>query len=134
MAVAGRAAERPPRRREPRISNTPRIGPSTPAAAARPPLEALDVTGNLVFAGNGYVINKTKINPYEGLDVKGKIIVVAGLPAELAAQQAAAVRAAGARRGGAAAAPPAAADAAPAPANGPGGRRRIRWAKPVPIF
>ena len=54
-----------------------------------PPLEALDVTGNLVFAGNGYVINKTKINPYEGLDVKGKIIVVAGLPAELAAQQAA---------------------------------------------
>ena len=58
-----------------------------------PPLEALDVTGNLVFAGNGYVINKTKINPYEGLDVKGKIIVVAGLPAELAAQQAAAVAA-----------------------------------------
>src|ERR1035441_2420936 len=32
-----------------------------------PPLEALDVSGNLVFAGNGYVINKTKINPYEGL-------------------------------------------------------------------
>ena len=54
-----------------------------------PPLEALDVTGNLVFAGNGYVINKTKVNPYEGLDVKGKILVVAGLPAELAAQQAA---------------------------------------------
>jgi Zn-dependent M28 family amino/carboxypeptidase len=54
-----------------------------------PPLEALDVTGNLVFAGNGYVINKNKINPYEGLDVKGKIVVVAGLPAELAAQQAA---------------------------------------------
>ena len=55
-----------------------------------PPLEAVDVSGNLVFAGNGYVINKTKINPYEGLDVKGKIIVVAGLPAEIAAQQAAA--------------------------------------------
>ncbi len=59
-----------------------------------PPLEALDVTGNLVFAGNGYVINKTGVNkttidPYEGLDVKGKIVVVAGLPAELAAQQAA---------------------------------------------
>jgi hypothetical protein len=46
-----------------------------------------DVSGNLVFAGNGYVINKTKINPYEGLDVKGKIVVVAGLPPELAAQQ-----------------------------------------------
>ena len=28
---------------------------------------ALDVSGNLVFAGNGYVINKTKTNPYEGL-------------------------------------------------------------------
>jgi hypothetical protein len=51
------------------------------------PLQSLDVAGNLVFAGNGYVINKTKTNPYEGLDVHGKIVVVAGLPAELAAQQ-----------------------------------------------
>jgi hypothetical protein len=51
--------------------------------------QAFDVSGNLVFAGNGYVINKTKTNPYEGLDVHGKIIVVAGVPAELAAQQAA---------------------------------------------
>jgi len=42
-----------------------------------------DVSGNLVFAGNGYVINKTKINPYDGLDVKGKIIVIAGVPPEL---------------------------------------------------
>jgi hypothetical protein len=49
-------------------------------------VEPANVTGNLVFAGNGYVINKTKVNPYEGLDVKGKFIVVAGLPAELAAQ------------------------------------------------
>ena len=32
---------------------------------------------------------RTKINPYEGVDVKGKVIVVAGLPAEIAAQQAA---------------------------------------------
>jgi len=51
--------------------------------------QALDVSGKLVFAGNGYVVNKTNTNPYEGLDVKGKIIVVAGLPAEVAAQQAA---------------------------------------------
>ena len=50
-------------------------------------VEALDISANLLFAGNGYVINKTKINPYEGIDVKGKIIVVAGLPPELAAQQ-----------------------------------------------
>jgi hypothetical protein len=88
-----------------------------------PPLEALDVSGNLVFAGNGYVINKTKINPYEGLDVKGKIVVVAGLPAELAAQQAAA--GAGRGRGGrggadAAAGGEAAPGAAPAIANNPG--------------
>ena len=54
-----------------------------------PTPESLDVSGNLVFAGNGYVINKTKTNPYEGLDLKGKIVVTAGLPAELAAQQAA---------------------------------------------
>src|ERR1039457_147899 len=52
-----------------------------------PAVEPLDVSANLIFAGNGYVINKTKINPYEGIDVKGKIIVVAGLPPELAAQQ-----------------------------------------------
>jgi Zn-dependent M28 family amino/carboxypeptidase len=87
-----------------------------------PPLEALDVTGNLVFAGNGYVINKTKINPYEGLDVKGKIVVVAGLPAELAAQQAAGGGRGGRGRGGAdtAAAGEAAPGATPAIANNPG--------------
>jgi hypothetical protein len=60
--------------------------------------EAFDFSGNLVFAGNGYFIQKTKVNPYEGLDVKGKIIVVAGLPPELAAQQAAGGR--GGRGGG----------------------------------
>src|SRR4051794_18030574 len=54
-----------------------------------PPLQPVDVTAGLVFAGNGYVIDKKKINPYDGIDVKGKIIVVAGLPAEIAAQQAA---------------------------------------------
>ncbi len=48
-----------------------------------PPLAAFKVSGNLVFAGNGYVVNKTKTNPFEGLDVKGKIVVVAGVPAEL---------------------------------------------------
>ena len=97
-----------------------------------PPLEALDVTGNLVFAGNGYVINKTKINPYEGLDVKGKIIVVAGLPAELAAQQAAA----GAADGEGAETPlrpPRPAMPLPRPPTVPA-RRRIRWAKRVRIF
>jgi hypothetical protein len=57
--------------------------------------ESFDVSGRFVFAGNGYVINKSKINPYEGLDVRGKIVVVAGLPPEIAAQ-----RAAAAARGG----------------------------------
>jgi Zn-dependent M28 family amino/carboxypeptidase len=84
-----------------------------------PPLEALDVTGSMVFAGNGYVINKTKINPYEGLDVKGKIIVVAGLPAEIAAQQAAAGRGGRGGRGGGGAAPEAAAANPGAPAQNP---------------
>ena len=55
---------------------------------AAPPLEPFDASGKLVFAGDGYVIHKTNVNPYQGLDVHGKIIVVAGLPAELAAQQA----------------------------------------------
>ena len=64
-----------------------------------PPLEAISVSGNLVFAGNGYVVHKTKIDPYAGVDVKGKIVVVAGLPPEIAAQQAAAA-ARGGRGGG----------------------------------
>jgi hypothetical protein len=65
-----------------------------------PPLVPFKVSGNLVFAGNGYIVNKTKLNPFEGLDVKGKIVVVAGLPPELAALQAAAA-ARGGRPGGA---------------------------------
>jgi hypothetical protein len=52
-----------------------------------PPADSFAMSGNLVFAGNGYVINKTNTNPYQGLDVSGKIIVVAGLPAELAARR-----------------------------------------------
>jgi Peptidase family M28 len=59
----------------------------TPGGRGGPALEPLDISGNLVFAGNGYVINKTKINPFDNLDVKGKIVIVAGLPPELAAQQ-----------------------------------------------
>lgn len=50
------------------------------------PLEAMEVSGNLAFVGNGYVIHKTSTDPFAGIDVKGKIVVVAGLPAELAAQ------------------------------------------------
>lgn len=53
-----------------------------------PPAESFDASGELVFAGDGYVINKTNVNPYAGIDVRGKIIVVAGLPAKVAAQQA----------------------------------------------
>src|SRR4051812_35772364 len=62
---------------------------TVPGGRRAPPLQPVDVTAGLVFAGNGYVIDKKKINPYDGIDVKGKIIVVAGLPAEIAAQQAA---------------------------------------------
>ncbi len=63
-------------------------------------------SANLVFVGNGYVINKTKTNPYEGIDVRGKVMVVAGLPAELAAAQAAAGAGAGGRGGGGRGGPP----------------------------
>jgi hypothetical protein len=54
------------------------------------PLEPGELSGNVVFAGNGYTIEKTKTDPYAGLEVEGKIVVVAGLPPEIAAQQAAA--------------------------------------------
>ena len=70
------------------------------AGRGGPQMNTLQVGGNLVFAGNGYVINKTKTDPYQGLDVHGKIVVVAGLPAELAAQEAAAAAAGGRGRGG----------------------------------
>ena len=43
----------------------------------------------LVFVGNGYIVNKTKANPYQGIDVRGKMMIVAGMPAELAAAAAA---------------------------------------------
>lgn len=45
----------------------------------------LDVSANLVFAGNGWVIRKSNADPYKGIDVRGKIVVVAGMPPELAA-------------------------------------------------
>ena len=46
---------------------------------------SLDVSGHLVFAGNGWVIPKTNADPYTGIDVRGKIIVIAGKPPELGA-------------------------------------------------
>lgn len=63
------------------------VTPSGGGFRGLPPANSFDVSGNLVFAGNGYVINKSNINPYNGLDVQGKIIVVAGLPREIAAMQ-----------------------------------------------
>jgi Zn-dependent M28 family amino/carboxypeptidase len=52
--------------------------------------EAVDIAGApLVFVGNGYMINKTDTDPYKGIDVRGKIMAVAGVPAELAAALAA---------------------------------------------
>jgi hypothetical protein len=53
--------------------------PGSPAPLTGP----LDVSGALVFAGNGWVIRKTNADPYKGIDVRGKIIVVSGKPPEL---------------------------------------------------
>ena len=92
------------------------------------PVEPVEVSGNLDFAGNGYVINKTKINPYEGLDVRGKIIVVAGLPPELAAQQGGGGRGRGGRGG---ANPPDAAEPAAQPDAAGGGRGAAPPANPL---
>lgn len=58
------------------------------------PQQTLDASGGFVFAGNGYWLNKSGANPYEGLDVSGKFIVVSGVPQEIAPQ------AAGGGRGG----------------------------------
>ena len=48
------------------------------------PLEPGEISGNVVFVGNGYTVEKTKTDPYAGLDVKGKFVVVAGVPPEIA--------------------------------------------------
>lgn len=49
-----------------------------------PPLAGADFSNaSVVFAGNGYVMGSD--NPYQGLDVRGKVVVVAGLPPALAA-------------------------------------------------
>jgi hypothetical protein len=69
----------------------------------------------LVFVGNGYIINKTNANAYQGIDVRGKIMVVAGQPPELVEAQRAQQAALAAARGAGA--------AAGAPAAGRGGAR-----------
>jgi Zn-dependent M28 family amino/carboxypeptidase len=47
---------------------------------------AVDITdARLVFVSHGFVLNPSKTDPYKGLDVKGKVIVIAGQPSELAA-------------------------------------------------
>jgi hypothetical protein len=61
-------------------------------------VSAADISAPLVFVGHGYVIPKSNSNPYAAVDVKGKVMIVAGQPAELAA---AAAAAASARAGGA---------------------------------
>jgi Zn-dependent M28 family amino/carboxypeptidase len=72
-------------------------------ARGAPLLEPLDISGNLVFVGNGYVIHKTNTDPFAGVNVRGKIVVVAGLPAEIVAQQEQAAAGRGGRGGGTAA-------------------------------
>lgn len=43
------------------------------------------VSGPLVYVGHGYIQKEKKLNPYEGIDVKGKIVVVlGGLPKGIA--------------------------------------------------
>jgi hypothetical protein len=81
-----------------------------------------DASGNLVFAGNGYVIYKTKTDPYEGLDVKGKIVIVAGAPAELAAAPGGRGGRGGRGQSAADAPSPAPSEAAAQPAVGGAGR------------
>jgi hypothetical protein len=75
------------------------VGGAAPGGRGGAAVAPVDVSGNLIFAGNGYVITKSGANPYDGLDVRGKIVVTAGVPSEVAAMQAAAGRG----RGGAAA-------------------------------
>ncbi len=63
-------------------------------------VQAADFSGaQLVFVGHGYVVNKSNTNPYQGIDVRGKVMVVAGQPRELIEAQQAAMAARGAAAG-----------------------------------
>src|SRR5437764_9907558 len=44
---------------------------TVPGGRGAPPLQPVDVTAGLVFAGNGDVIDKQKTNTYDGTDVTG---------------------------------------------------------------
>lgn len=60
----------------------------TAAAGGRgaPAATSYDVkSANMIFVGNGYVSTKTGADPYKGVNVSGKIVVVAGVPPEMAA-------------------------------------------------
>ena len=60
----------------------------SPPGRGAPPLTGGSFqNAGLVFAGNGYVMGGR--NPYQGLDVSGKVVVVAGVPRALARFQAA---------------------------------------------
>jgi Zn-dependent M28 family amino/carboxypeptidase len=76
------------------------------------------VNAQLAFVGNGYIINKTNANPYQDLDVRGKVMIVAGQPAEVVkAAQAQQAAMAAARAGGAGAPAAARGGRGGAPAN-----------------
>ncbi|MGH9412825.1 MAG: M28 family peptidase [Terriglobales bacterium] len=82
-----------------RFNRSPRLRPGAHALAyghdwlaatgsgrnAPPPVGGSFANAGLVFAGNGYIMDGH--NPYQGLDVQGKVIVVAGVPPALAHYQ-----------------------------------------------
>jgi hypothetical protein len=45
--------------------------------AAGPPPRDTTITASLVYAGNGWIIPARQPNPYEGIDVHGRIVVIA---------------------------------------------------------
>ena len=41
---------------------------------------AADCSGSLVYVSHGWVLKKKNVNPYEGIDVRDKILIVSGPP------------------------------------------------------
>ncbi len=41
-----------------------------------PPAKTMEVNGNVVFAGYGYENKNTGYNDFEGIDIKGKIVMI----------------------------------------------------------
>jgi hypothetical protein len=83
--AAGRGGQAPPHLTDLEYGKDWFFGtPGSPVGLSGP----IDVSGGVVFAGDGWVIHKDNVDPYKGIDVHGKIIAIAGVAPQMMEGQA----------------------------------------------